>query len=105
MLALLSFSFLALAADVTGKWTAEVQGRNGAQTQTFTLKQDGGTVSGDQAITEGKIDGDKISFVTVMNFNGNEIKATYNGVVKGDTIEFTVDRGRGPQTIVAKKAN
>jgi hypothetical protein len=111
VLALLSFSFLALAADVTGKWTAEVQGRNGAQTQTFTLKQTGGTVTGaiaggrgDQAITEGKVDGDKISFVTVMNIQGNEIKATYTGVVKGDTIEFSVDRGRGPQTIVAKKA-
>ncbi|HWE53319.1 MAG TPA: hypothetical protein VG273_26235 [Bryobacteraceae bacterium] len=112
MLALLTFSLLAFAADVTGKWTAEVQGRNGAQTQTFNLKQDGSAVTGtiaggrgDQSITEGKIDGDNISFVTVLSFNGNEIKVSYKGVVKGDTIEFTVDRGRGgPQTVIAKKS-
>jgi len=112
MLALLTFSLVASAADVTGKWTAEVQGRNGMQTQTFTLKQDGpaltGTIAGgrgDQTISEGKVDGDNISFVTVLNFNGNEIRVSYKGVLKGDTIEFTVDRGRGgPQTVVAKKA-
>ena len=111
-MALLSFPLMASAANVTGKWTAEVQGRNGAQTQTFTLKQDGSTLTGsiaggrgDQTISEGKVDGDNISFVTVLSFNGNEIKVSYKGVVKGDTIEFTVDRGRGgPQTVVAKKS-
>ena len=112
MMALLSFSLIASAADVTGKWTAEVQGRNGPQTQTFMLKQDGSNLTGsiaggrgDQTISEGKVDGDNISFVTVLSFNGNEIKVSYKGVVKGDTIEFTVDRGRGgPQTVVAKKS-
>jgi hypothetical protein len=112
LMALLSFSIAAFAADVTGKWTAEVQGRNGAQTQTFTLKQDGSNLTGaiaggrgDQTISEGKVDGNNISFVTVLSFNGNEIRISYKGVIKGDTIEFSVDRGRGePQMVVAKKS-
>lgn len=112
VMALLCSSLAALAADVTGKWTAEIPGRGGnTQTTTFTFKASGakleGTVAnqrGENPITEGKVDGDKISFVQVMNFNGNEMKMTYTGVVKGDSIEITRDNGRGPATFTAKKA-
>jgi len=111
-MALLCSGLAALAADVTGKWTAEVPGRGGnTQTTTFNFKAAGakleGTVAnqrGENPITEGKVDGDKISFVQVMNFQGNEMKMNYTGVVKGDTIEITRDNGRGPVTFTAKKA-
>src|SRR3954454_18221651 len=101
VMALLCSSLAALAADVSGKWTAEVPGRGGnTQTNTFTFKASGakleGSVSnmrGDTPIADGKVDGDKISFTTTANFNGNEIKSTYTGVVKGDTIEITRDNG------------
>jgi hypothetical protein len=33
------------------------------------------------------------------------MKVTYTGKVSGDSMEITFDRGRGPQTITAKKAN
>jgi opacity protein-like surface antigen len=110
--ALLCFTFVAAAADVTGKWTAEIPGRGGnTQTTTFTFKADGakleGTVAnqrGENPISEGKVDGDKITFAQVMNMNGNEMKMTYTGVVKGDTIELTRDGGRGPATFTAQKA-
>jgi hypothetical protein len=112
VLALLSFSILASAADVTGKWTAEVAGGRGAQTTTFTFKVDGSkltgsvaTQRGDSPITEGKVDGDNISFSQTLSFNGNDITMTYKGVVKGDTIEMTRDGGRGPMTFTAKKTN
>lgn len=112
VMALLCSSLAALAADVTGKWTAEIPGRGGnVQTTTFTFKADAakleGTVAnqrGETPITDGKVDGDKISFVQVTNFNGNETKMTYSGVVKGDSIELTRDGGRGPATFTAKKA-
>jgi len=111
-MALLCSGLAALAADATGKWTAEVPGRGGnTQTTTFNFKAAGakleGTVAnqrGENPITEGKVDGDKISFVQVMNFQGNEMKMNYTGVVKGDTIEITRDNGRGPVTFTAKKA-
>ena len=110
--ALLSFSALAFAADVTGKWTAEVPGRGGNQTMTFNFKAEGtklsGTVAnmrGESPIADGKVDGDNISFAQVLEFNGNEIKLSYKGVVKGDTIEMTRDAGRGgPQAFTATKA-
>jgi hypothetical protein len=112
LLGLVCLTFMAAAADISGKYTAEVPGRNGNQTNTFTFKASGdkveGTVTnmrGDMPITEGKVSGDTLTFVVVLNFNGNEIKSTYTGKIKGDTIDFTVDRGRGqPQTFTAKKA-
>ncbi|MDP9169010.1 MAG: hypothetical protein M3N54_00215 [Acidobacteriota bacterium] len=115
LLALLSISFVAAAADVSGKWTAEVPGRGGTPaTNTFTLKASGakleGSVTnqrGDAPITDGKVDGDNISFAQVMSFGGNDVKIMYKGVVKGDTIEFTreVEGRGGPTTFTAKKVN
>jgi len=89
-------SVTAFAADIDGKWTAEMQGRNGPQTQTFTFKADGssltGTVAGarggEVAISDGKIDGDTISFTVTREFNGNSMKMNYTGKVSGDTIQF-----------------
>lgn len=112
LMAILCFSFVASAASVDGKWTADVPGRNGNQTNTFTFKASGdkveGTVTtqrGDTPIADGKLAGDTLTFVTVMNFNGNERKTSYTGKVKGDSIDFSVDRGRGePVTFTAKKA-
>ncbi len=86
------------AADVTGKWTAEMQGRNGnTMTVTMALKADGdkltGTVSGrngDTEISDGKVDGDNVSFTVVREFNGNQFKQNYTGKLDGDTIHFTI---------------
>jgi hypothetical protein len=86
------------AADPSGKWTAETQGRNGnTMTVTMNLKADGdkltGTVSGrmgETEISDGKVDGDTVSFTVVREFNGNKIKQNYKGKLDGDTIHFTV---------------
>jgi hypothetical protein len=106
------------AADVTGKWTAAVQGRGGqTMTVTMNLKADGnaltGTVSGPRGETEisdGKVDGDNISFSVVREFNGNQFKQNYKGTVEGDTIHFTVTMeggmGGGPsRKFDAKRAS
>jgi hypothetical protein len=112
-MALLAFSFLAAAADVTGKYTAEVQGRNGTQTNTFTFKQSGNMVEGtmttqrgDTPIADGKVDGDTLTFTITRpgRGGGDPVKTTYTGKIKGDSIEISFDMGRGPQTFTAKKA-
>lgn len=100
------------AADVTGKWTAETQGPNGPRTQNMEFKVEGGKLTGSMAgrqgdtpISEGKIDGDKISFKVVREMNGNTMTMSYSGTVSGDEIKFTVDSGRGPaREITAKRA-
>jgi hypothetical protein len=87
----------AYAADVTGKWVAEMQGRNGPSETTFTFKVDGAKLTGtmqaaqgDPAeLSEGKVDGDNISFVTIRKFGENEMKSLWKGKVAGDEIKFT----------------
>ena len=86
------------AADVTGKWTAEMQGRGGnTMTVNMNLKQDGdtltGTISGrngDTDITDGHVNGDTITFKVVREFNGNQMTSMYKGTLDGDTIHFSV---------------
>ncbi len=86
----------ARAADVTGSWTAESTMPDGSSFQlSFTFKQDGaaltGTIEGPQgdaiAITDGKVDGNKISFK--VSFNGMTI--THDGAISesGDEIKLT----------------
>jgi len=106
----LCFVFAALslvwAADVNGKWTAQVPGRDGQTRQmTFTFKAEGekltGTMSGqrgDSEITDGKISGNQISFTVKINVQGNERKFLYKGTVSGDEMKVTrtVEGGNMP---------
>jgi hypothetical protein len=105
---------LAWAADVTGKWTAQVPGRGGQTRETtFNFKAEGskltGTVSGmqgDNPISDGKIEGDNISFTVAVSFGGNDIKFLYKGKVAGDEIKFTRTRegsDQPPQEFTAKR--
>lgn len=106
-------SVAAFAADFNGKWTADVQGRNGMQTITFDFHVDGSTLTGkittprgDVDISNGKVDGDNISFDQVMNFNGNSFTLSYKGTAGADGINFTrtfAGGDRPPQTFVAKR--
>ena len=109
---------LAWAADVSGKWVAQVPGRNGQTRETtFIFKADGskltGTVSGmrgENPISDGKVSGDDISFTVALSFNGNDIKMNYKGKIAGDEIKFTrtIEGGGGnmpPQEFTAKRAN
>jgi hypothetical protein len=50
-----------------------------------------GTVAnsqGETAISEGKINGDDISFVVIRSVDGNEMKFVYKGRVSEDEIKF-----------------
>ena len=91
------------AADITGKWTAQVPGRDGQTRETtFDFKVEGekltGTttgINGDVPITDGTVKGDAIAFTVVANFNGNDVKILYKGTVAGDEIKFTRQREGG----------
>ena len=92
----------AFAADVSGKWTGEMQGRNGPQQVTITLKADGntltGTVSGrggDTQISDGTVNGDTVKFSVTREIQGNSMKTNYTGKIAGDDIKFTVEREGG----------
>jgi len=99
---------MALAANVDGKWVAQVAGQGGQTREvTFTFKAEGekltGTVSGrqgDTPISDGKIKGDDISFTQSFEAQGNTIKVIYTGKVSGDEIKMTRKRDGSDQPAV-----
>jgi len=111
----LMLATLAMAADVAGKWTAQVPGRGGQTSETtFVFKVEGdkltGTISsqmGETAISDGKVSGDDISFSVTREVQGNSFKMVYKGKVSGEEIKFTrTIEGRDfpPTEFTAKKA-
>ena len=89
----------ARAADVDGKWTGSLDTPMGAVNVGFNFKAEGGTLTGtttgpdggEIAIKNGKIDGDKISFVVSLDFGGMPFDLNYTGVVKPDQVVLTID--------------
>src|SRR3954469_24801384 len=100
LLTLAIASLSALAADVTGTWKAEFNTQRGLQKYTFTLKQDGTSISGkanveregekrEAELKEGKVEGDTVMFVEMLKIQDNEIRITYTGKISGNEIKFT----------------
>jgi hypothetical protein len=101
----------AFAADFNGKWKAQFDTQWGVQNYTYNFQVDGTKLTGkavndlgETNITEGKIDGDNISFVETLSFNGMEIRIAYSGKIAGDEIKFTRHVGEfATQELVAKR--
>ena len=108
LLALLAiFAASAMASDVTGSWKATADFGGQTMERTFIFKVDGNKLTGETTssmmgksiITDGKVEGDAISFTITVKFQDNEMKLNYKGQVKDDAIHFTVDNPQGGQAI------
>ncbi|MBC7784442.1 MAG: hypothetical protein H7144_11440 [Burkholderiales bacterium] len=85
----------AAAAGITGTWTWQQQGRNGAQEVVLKLKQEGekvtGTVTGqgnqELELQEGTFKGNTLAFKVVRDMNGQKTTTTYTATITGDTIK------------------
>ena len=105
---------VAMAADLSGKWTGDMPGRGGDTTPTtFNFKADGekltGTMTGPQGdipLQDGKVAGNQVSFTTTLDFGGNSVKLLYKGTVSGDQIKMTREReGSGqPREFTIKRS-
>jgi hypothetical protein len=105
----------ALAADVTGTWTAEFDTQIGVQKYVYTFKVDGEKLTGEAAaermgekstvtLTGGTVKGDQIAFTEPLNFQGQDVAITYTGTVAGDEIKFTRKVGDfATEELVAKR--
>lgn len=114
---MLLMAMSAMAADVSGKWTAQVPGRGGQmRDMTFELKASGdtltGTISGGQGqpveISNGKISGEEVSFTVKRETPNGTMVQNYKGKVAGGEIKFTVQRegsDQPPREFTAKKAS
>jgi len=98
VLMVLAVSAHAWAADITGSWRASFDTQIGTQDYlyTFVVKDTALTgkiqseMGGTTEILEGKVDGDKVSFVEIFKYQGMEIRITYSGrVTSADEIKFT----------------
>jgi hypothetical protein len=102
----------ARAADVDGKWSGSLDTPMGAVQVGFNFKADGAALTGtttgpdgaEVAIKNGKIDGDKISFVVTVDFGGMMFDLNYTGVVAADTAKLTIDFMGMPMAFEVKKA-
>ena len=105
---LATFVLSALAADVAGTWKATAEGPNGSMERTFVFQVEGTKLTGEttssmmgkSTISDGKVDGDNLSFTITVKFQDNEMKLNYKGKVTGKEIQFTTEMvGGGGQSI------
>ena len=101
----------ALAADVDGKWTGSVATPNGDVAVGFEFKSDGATLTGSTTgldgapvpIKNGKIEGNKITFLVSLDFGGMPIDLNYSGIVSPAEIKMTAEFAGMPFEFTVKK--
>jgi hypothetical protein len=92
-LACITFAGSLLASDITGTWTGSMSTGDNQIPLTYKFTQDGakltGSVTGPAGeipLSEGKVDGDKISFYVTVQVGDQPSRFTSTGTVKGDEI-------------------
>ena len=88
------------AADVSGQWKSQA---GDDPPFSFTLKSDGGSVTGsmvgtdgkDRSISDGRLDGDSLSFSVASEWQGQPIKLVAKGKVSADQIQLHIGTDDG----------
>ena len=105
--------WLAAAAEIDGKWTAQFEARAGGKvTETIILKAAGNKLAGTvqrrrdpQEISDGMINGNEVSFKVVREGHGKKrVAQEYKGTLSGGQLKLTVSGRAGTMDIVFKKA-
>ena len=80
------------APDVTGTWTMTVETAMGSGNPTFTLSQEGQTVTGTyegyfgEAPVTGTVEGSEVTLSIEVTAQGQDMKIDYVGTVDGDSM-------------------
>jgi hypothetical protein len=99
------------AADISGTWTTSFDSQVGEQTYTYTFDLEGETLTGHaksnvgEGDLKGTVDGDKVTFVENLDYQGQALAITYTGqIVSADEIKFSRDvAGQGGEEFTAKR--
>ena len=91
-----SLATILYGADVTGTWKSAT-GDNGQQF-VFTLKSEGNSVTGtmlgmngkQQPISDGKLDGENISFTVASEWQGQPVTLVVKGEMAGDQMHISI---------------
>ncbi len=109
----IALAVAAFAADISGKWQWQMPGTASRTPYILTLKQDGASLTGalntgesETPIRDGKVNGDRVSFVVARSFGNREMALTYSGRVIGDEIVFKIAMPGAERTwdVTAKRA-
>ncbi len=101
----------AVAGPIDGKWVSERKVERDGQSmtivQTFELKAEGDKLTGKFSmkfgdmepppgeIKDGKIDGNKFSFTTMISTPNGDMKMSYSGTVAGSVLKENAEREGG----------
>jgi hypothetical protein len=99
------------SADIAGTWTTEFDSQVGKQTYTYTFNLQGEALTGHaksnvgEGDIKGTVDGDKVTFVEDLDYQGQKLAITYTGqIVSADEIKFKRDvAGQGGEEFTAKR--
>ena len=100
------------AADPSGRWAAVFMTQVGEQSYTYEFIVKGtsltgiakGSLTGETKISDGKIDGDTLTFTENATYQGMMITFTYTGkMTAADTIELTRSIMDMPEKATAKR--
>jgi hypothetical protein len=87
---------IAWAAGATSKWTGTFDTQIGEQKYTWDLAADGTkltgkytSTNGEGQITDGKIQGDDLSWVEMLKFQDMELRIEYKAKLAGDELKIT----------------
>lgn len=110
---LVAFAAVLSAADANGTWKGSFEAPDGSHELTFELKATSAGLSGKVSglpkaadISDGKVDGNTISFTFMTEYQGNPLKLVMKGTVGDGQIKFsmgTEDGGWGTE-FTAKKS-
>ncbi|MCW5964794.1 MAG: hypothetical protein KIT83_12200 [Bryobacterales bacterium] len=96
----------AFGADVAGTWKGALETQNGTLEIEYQFKAEDGKLTGTAsshmgsiAITDGKVDGDNITFTIATG----EYTVVHKGTVSGDEMKLTADVGSRTLEITAKR--
>src|SRR6478736_2642399 len=88
------------SADISGTWATAFDSQVGKQTYTYTFKIESGTLTGHsksnlgESDLTGTVDGDKVTFVENLDYQGTPLAITYTGqIVSANEIKFKRDVG------------
>jgi hypothetical protein len=99
------------AADISGTWTTSFDSQVGQQTYTYEFEVEGSTLTGHaksnlgEGGLSGTVDGDKVTFVENLDYQGQALAITYTGqIVSADEIRFKRDvAGAGGEEFTARR--
>ena len=99
-------------ADISGTWAASFDSQVGTQTYTYTFQVAGNALTGHsksnigESDLRGSVDGDKVTFVENLNYQGQTLAITYTGqIVSASEMKFKRDvAGQGGEEFTAKRS-